>query len=412
MAILAYGINHKTAPIAIREQIAFNPEQTVTALQSLQQKPAVNEAVILSTCNRTEIYSAIDDIELLQNWMSQHHSLNSTDIAPFSYHFKGIHAVQHLMRVASGLDSMVLGEKQILGQIKKAYALACDTGMVGKKFKHLFPTVFAASKLIRNQTAIDKSPVSIAYGIVQLAKRIFSSLHRCQILLVGTGEIMELVATHLSSHAVKKIIVANRTVEKARSFANSLNADAIRIGDIPQHLAKTDIVISATASQLPIIGKGLIESTLKQQKHRPLLMIDLAIPRDIEPEVDELDDVYLYNIDDLQDIISQNQKNREDAAKQAEALIEIQALNYMRQCRVLDAGKIIQSYRSQLESMRDQELAKALKQIHNGQDPEAALHLLAHNLVNKVMHKPTVKLRDAAYNEQLDMLMLAQEIFS
>ena len=411
MPLLAYGINHKTAPISVREKWSFNPAQTPDVLRELQKFTAVNEAVLLSTCNRTEIYTVQENYSGIEQWLSHHPSMKQFDLTPYHYHYEGFEAVRHLIRVATGLDSMVLGEPQILGQIKQAYQLACETGTVGERLQHIFPAIFAASKVIRSNTEIGNNSVSLAYVIIQLAKRIFSSLKKCRVLLVGAGEIMELVATHLNSHGIHQIIVANRHVENAKRIADAFHGRAIRIGDIPAYIKDVDIVITGTASQLPILGKGMMESALKFKRSRPIFMVDLAVPRDIEPEVAQLEDIYLYNIDDLQSLIAQNMKNRESAAKHAEAMAEIQAEHYLRQLRILDSTDIITRYREQMECLRDQECQKALEQLQRGQNSEETLRNMARNLTNKMMHQPTTKLRKAAYDDRVDILLLAKELF-
>lgn len=411
MSFLAYGINHRTAPIAIRERIAFNPKGVSNILRAWAEREAVNEAVLLSTCNRTEIYTISEFKQKIQCWLHSQVSRQEVEIASFCYLYEGIDAVRHLMRVASGLDSMVLGEAQILSQVKQAYFLAHETGTIGKQLQHLFPAVFSASKQIRSKTTIGKNPISISYATVQLIKRIFSKINRCQVLLIGAGSIIELIATYLYECGVKKIMIANRTPEKAQLLSEQFNGHAIRITDIPAYLKDVDIVVSATMSQLPILGKGMIESALKYKKRRPLFMADLAVPRDIEPEAGMLEDVYLYNIDDLQSVIAQNLKNREEAAKQAEAMVEMRALNYIRQRQVLNASNIIRDYRKKVEDIRTQEVAKAIDQLQRGQYPPTILNNLSYNLINKIMHVPTVKLRQAAYNEQNEILILAKELF-
>ncbi len=411
MPLLTCGINHKSAPIQVREQLAFNSEHTPKVLRNLLKHRAVNEAALLSTCNRTEIYTVSEDTDAIKSWLANRPYLANLNIASFSYFYQGIHSVRHLMRVASGLDSMVLGEPQILGQIKQAYNIACETGAVGRELRHLFPSVFEVTKQIRNQTDIGANPISLAYIIIQLAKRIFTKLETRKVLLVGAGTIMELVATHLHASGIRHLIVANRTIEKASSLSDQFKGHAIRSGDIPNYMNDVDIVITATASQLPIIGKGMVESTLKKKKHRPIFMVDLAIPRDIEPEVSDLDDIYLYNIDDLQSVIASNLKNREESAKLAEAIIEIQVQHYMRKLNVFNSSEIIRNYREQLETLCDQELSKAIEQMQYGHDPQRIVKKLAYNLINKVMHKPTVKLRQAAYDENPDLLTFAKDLF-
>lgn len=410
MPILTFGINHKTAPVAVRERVAFDSVRAGNALQELMQLPAINEAVLLSTCNRTEIYTIADNDAEIRQWL--HKQYRDADFSDYCYDYQDVDSVRHLLRVASGLDSMIIGEPQIFGQIKRAYQLACDVGAVGKCLQHLFPAIFAASKAVRQQTEIGKSAVSVAYAATQLARRIFTDLANHQVLLIGAGNTIELLATHLYGQGVRNLYIANRTIAKASELADQFHGTAMRIGDIPLVLPHVDILVTATSSQLPIIGKGMIESTLKLKKRRPIFMVDLAVPRDIESQVGELEDVYLYNIDDLQTVITQNLKNRERAAQQAEAMIEMQALNYMRQLRVLDAGDIIRSYRNQLESLRDQVLLKATERLQNGDDPQTVMQFMSHSLINKIMHQPTLAIRQAACNEQIDLLILAKDLFN
>lgn len=411
MSILAYGINHHSAPIAIREKLAFDLTCLPNTLQNLVQLPAVNEAVILSTCNRTEIYTNATQPETVQHWLAEQKSLSHFNIEPYCFKHEGQDAVKHIMRVASGLDSMILGEPQVLGQMKQAYQLASDAGTVGMQLKNLFPAVFAASKIIRTQTNIGAHAVSLAYTIVQLSKHIYDQLTDCRVLFIGAGETIDLIATYLHQHKVKQIIVANRTVEKAAQIAGPIGAQIISMRDIPNYLKESDIVISATASQLPILGKGMIETALKQKKQRPLFLVDLAVPRDIEPEVAHLENVYLYNLDDLQKIISDNLKNRKAAAEQAEALIELQASHYLQHMRLQSAQDIIVHYRKKLENLSQHESQKALLQLQSGLSPQLIIEQLGYNLINKIMHEPTIQLRDAAKNTDYELITLAKKLF-
>ncbi|WP_259423747.1 glutamyl-tRNA reductase [Coxiella burnetii] len=411
MPLLVCGINHQSAPLTVREKLVFTPERTPLALQSLLAEKAVNEALLLSTCNRTEIYTTVDEAATILRWLSKQPQLSGIDLRSFCYARRDIEMVRHVMRVGSGLDSMVLGEPQILGQMKQAYLLARRIGAVGSELGRLFPAVFAATKRIRSETAIGANPVSIAYTVVQLAKRIFSHLNQCQILLIGAGETIELVFSHLYNQGARHFFIANRTLTRAKQIAEPYHAQAIRLSDIPTYLPKVDIVISATMSQLPLVGKGAVESALRQRKRRPLFMADLALPRDIEPETAQLEDVYLYNIDDLQTLIAQNRQTREAAAKQAEAMVEMQAIHYMRQLQVHKAGDTIRRFRERVEMLRDQELEKALAHFQRTNDPKAVIAHFAHNLTNKILHQPTTKLRQAAYEDQVQLLLSAKELF-
>lgn len=410
MPLFSCGINHQSAPIDIRERLTVNPAQTKRVLDELCRMEAVNEAVLLSTCNRTEIYMAGAHPEAVRQWFQQ--QLHAAQINAESHYY--LHqddaAVRHLLRVSSGLDSMVLGEPQIFGQIKQAYRIACETGSARQQLRHLFPAAFAASKTIREETQIGANPVSMAYATVQTAKRIFTHLANCCVLLIGAGELMELMLTHLQGQGVRQIIIANRTLDKAQHLAEPCGGLGIRIGDIPTYLPQADIVITATASQLPIIGKGMMERTVKIKKRRPILMIDLAVPRDIEPEVGQLTDVYLYNIDDLQCVIDANLKNRHIAAEQAEALVELQVAHYMQQLQVSHISNIIAQFRQETEVLRDQVTQKALDELRQGRDPSAIIQQLSAQLTNKILHQPTMKLRQFAYQQQTDALMIARKL--
>lgn len=411
MSVLAFGINHHSSPVDVRERIAFSGDKLSHALQQLTAEPFIDEAVILSTCNRTEIYTAKAKPEQLRHWLSKHHILNDFDITPYCYHHQGLAAVRHLMRVASGLDSMIVGEPQIFGQIKNAFQLACDQGAVGEHLRQLFPAVFATSKHVRSSTNIGRCPVSVAYAVVKLCKESISNLSQANVLLVGAGTTIELVATHLNDCNINQLTVANRTLDKAHELADQYNGEAIRIGDIPEKLSDIDIIITATASQLPILGKGLFERTDDQRQHRPLFIADLAMPRDVEPEVGQLPHITLYNIDDLRNVINTNMHDRLTAAEQAEAMIELYAASYMRELRINDASDIIRHYRNSMIKQRDCELDKAMTQLKAGKNPEAVLKNFARNFVNKAMHHPTVTLRQAASDGQLNLLTLAKELF-
>ncbi|WP_455202667.1 glutamyl-tRNA reductase, partial [Kaarinaea lacus] len=339
MSILAFGINHKTAPVDIRERVAFEPGEICHALKDLVSQPAINEAAIISTCNRTELYCGLEknDLAMIVNWLRKYHELGERDIQPYVYAHPDHDAVRHLLRVASGLDSMVLGEPQILGQMKDAYSAANEAGTLGGLLDRLFQHTFAVAKQVRTDTQIGASPVSVAFAAVSLSKQIFSELSNHTALLIGAGETIELAARHLHESGIGRMIIANRTIERAHNLAAEFNAYAISLPDIPGHLAEADIVISSTASPLPILGKGSVESALKVRKHRPILMIDIAVPRDIESEVGDLDDVYLYTVDDMQEIIQEGLRSRQEAAEQAEEIIDTQVSHFMNWLQSLGA---------------------------------------------------------------------------
>ena len=320
MRLLAVGINHKTAPLEIRERVAFAPDRLPEALHDLRARSRVEEAAILSTCNRTELVCCTKNTTANEvvTWLGNYHHLRQEQVAPYVYLHPEQNAVRHMLRVASGLDSMILGEPQILGQIKSAYATAMQAGTVGTLLGRLFQHTFSVAKQVRTDTAIGSSPVSVAFAAVSLAKQIFDDLPQRTVMLIGAGETIELAARHLHENGIGRIIIANRTVEKAHALASNFSGYAIELAEIPAHLAEADIVISSTASPLPILGKGAVERAIKARKHRPMLMVDIAVPRDIEPEVGDLRDIYLYTVDDLQEIIQEGLKSRQEAAKQAE----------------------------------------------------------------------------------------------
>ena len=305
MAFLALGINHKTASVAVRERVAFTPEKLVEALRELCRLTPSREAAILSTCNRSELYLEQDALAVdeVLAWLADFHPLNVAELRDCAYVHADEAAVRHMMRVACGLDSLVLGEPQILGQMKSAYAVAREAGTVGPLLGRLFQATFSTAKTVRTDTAIGENPVSVAFAAVSLAKQIFADLHRSQALLIGAGETITLVARHLYEQGVKRIVVANRTLERASQLAEQFGAHAVLLSEIPNELVNSDIVISSTASQLPILGKGAVERALKQRRYKPIFMVDIAVPRDIEPEVGNLDDVYLYTVDDLHEVI-------------------------------------------------------------------------------------------------------------
>ncbi|WOX04896.1 glutamyl-tRNA reductase [Microbulbifer pacificus] len=409
MPIIALGINHDSAPVAVRERVAFAPEVMPSALAEARTALECRELAILSTCNRTEIYGEVAP-ELLLAWISDYHGVPLDQLSGCHYQFSDELAVRHMMRVACGLDSLVLGEPQILGQMKSAYAVARESGSVGSTLHNVFQQVFSVAKKVRTETAIGENPVSVAYAAVSLASRIFTDLGQQTALLIGAGETIELVARHLLDKGVKKLIVANRTLSRAQSLAEDFGAEAILLADIPEYLPRADIVISSTASQLPILGKGAVETALKQRRHRPMFMVDIAVPRDIEPQVAKLDDVYLYTVDDLRGVIDEGRRLREQAAEAAHHIVDAAAHAFMREQRSLQAVDSIRSYRQQAQAVSKDELEKALIQLRAGGDPEQLLEQMARTLTNKLIHAPTVALRQATADGDLERLRIAREI--
>lgn len=413
MGLLALGINHKTAPVNVREQVAFAPENMVQVLQHACTVLQLNEMAILSTCNRTELYcsSELQGSRAVLEWLGEHHGLAVDELEACSYAYWDDEAIKHMMRVASGLDSMVLGEPQILGQIKSAYAVARDANTLGGHLEKLFQNTFSVAKQVRTETAIGENPVSVAYAAVSLAQHIFADMSRTKALLIGAGKTIDLVARHLKQNGVTDMVVANRTLQRAEELAASFGAHAVLLSDIPEQLRDADIVIASTASQLPILGKGAVERALKTRKHRPMYMVDIAVPRDIEPEVGELSDVYLYSVDDLKQVIDENLKSRQNAAQEAEAFVELGALNMVREMRALDAVSTVKAYREQSTDIRDVELSKALKQLDSGQDPQQVMTQLARALTNKLVHSPCIEMKKASAEGRTEVMELAQQLF-
>lgn len=413
MSLLCIGLNHTTAPVNIRERVTFGPDIVVGALRSLCDVSNVQESVILSTCNRTEIYCSADTEcpEDIREWIAKFHGLSTEDISPYLYTHVEDPAVDHLLSVASGLDSLVLGEPQILGQVKSAFQTASDASSTGKILTRLFQHAFTTAKQVRTDTAIGDSPVSVAFAAVSLARQIFSDISEQTALLVGAGETIELAARHLNQMGVGDIIVANRTVERAHTLADEFGGKAIGLTDLADNLYHADIVIASTASPLPVLGKGAVERALKQRKHQPMFMVDIAVPRDIEPEVGELEDVYLYTVDDLEEVIQNNMRSRQEAAEQAKDIIELQTHEFRNWLKSLDAVSLIQGYRQQSEQLRDEVLEKALQMLEKGKSAEDCMAFLANTLTNKLLHTPSSQLREAGSLGRTDLLDAANTIF-
>ena len=413
MPLLALGLNHQTAPVSVRERIAFAPERLQSALRDLLNCGGAREAAILSTCNRTEVYCGLKDENGRQvvEWLGDYHKLRTVDLQPYLYRYTNQRAVRHILRVASGLDSLVLGEPQILGQIKAAYQVANSAGALGVRLERLFQHTFSVAKQVRTDTRIGASPVSVAFAAAGLARQIFADLPRCAALLIGAGDTIELVARHLHESGVGRLIVANRTLERAHALAASFAGYAIALDEIPAHLGEADIVIASTASPDPLLGAALVRQCLKQRRHRPMFMVDLAVPRDIDPAVAELDDVYLYTVDDLKDIIQDNLRSRQAAAQQAEEIIDTQVEHFMAWLRTQGSVASIRALRRQAEATRDEAMDRARRQLAQGKDPTTVLEMLAHTLTNKFLHVPCTGLREAAAEGDAAMLNLIKTLY-
>ncbi|MDF0751868.1 glutamyl-tRNA reductase [Marinobacter sp. 71-i] len=412
MALVTLGINHRTAPVELRERVAFTPERMAEAFAELRATSGASEAAILSTCNRTELYLAGDDdcAPAVLRWLAGFHDMEAGDLEEVLYVHRDSDAVRHIMRVAAGLDSMVLGEPQILGQLKDAYSLAREHGASGAFLSRLFEHTFSVAKRVRTQTAIGENPVSVAYAAVSMAHHIFADMSRNTALLIGAGKTIELVARHLADAGVKNFLVANRTLERAQALAESRGGKGILLSDIPDHLADVDIVISSTASPLPILGKGAVERALKKRKHRPYFMVDIAVPRDIEPEVGSLADVYLYTVDDLRQVIEENVRSREGAAREAENLVTDGVQQFLSQLRALDAVSTLKQFRQRAETLRDVETEKAIRALRNGADPETVMRSMARGLTNKLLHEPSIQVRKATTEGRTEVTQWLREL--
>jgi glutamyl-tRNA reductase len=413
MTLLALGINHKTAPVAVRERVAFAPDLLPAQLRDAYSASGMQEIAILSTCNRTELYCTVEGVqaEHLLAWLEKIHGVPLEQLIDCHYSLQDEDAVKHLFRVASGLDSLILGEPQILGQMKSAYAVAQEAGTIGPELGRLFRQTFSVAKKVRTDTAIGENPVSVAYAAVNMAQRIFSDLSKSRALLIGAGETIDLVAKHLVDAGVSDITVANRTLARAEALADQFGAKAILLSDIPDVLFKADMIISSTASPLPILGKGAVERAMKKRKHAPMFMVDIAVPRDIEAEVAEVNDVYLYNLDDLKDIIEENVRSRQDAALDAQEIIEAGSSDFMRQLRTLDAVTTLKAFRQHAEKIRDLELEKAMKRLAKGDDVQKVMATMASMLTNKLIHRPTVSMREASAEGRKEVMDWVQELY-
>lgn len=409
--LFVLGVNHKTASLSLRERVAFGPERIDDALAALTSVPGVREGVILSTCNRTELYCAVDSgaSEEVALWLSHFQHLTEDELQPALYQLQDGEAVRHLMRVAAGLDSLVLGEPQILGQVKQAYTDSRENKSVDASMEKLFQKSFSVAKRVRTETEIGGSAVSVAYAACTLAKHIFESIADSTVLLVGAGETIELVAKHLSANGCTKMIVANRTRERALGLAEEFGAEVISLNEIPDHLHRADIVISSTASPLPIIGKGMVETALKTRKHQPMLLVDIAVPRDVESQVGDLNDAYLYSVDDLQSIVDGNIEQRKVEAIQAEAIVSEESAAFMSWMRSLQAVDSIRDYRKSANEIREDLLSKSLQSLAAGGDPEKVLLELSNKLTNKLIHAPTRALQSAAEQGEPAKLMVIRQ---
>jgi len=417
MHLFAFGLNHTTAPVDIREQVNFSPQRLQHALHDLIERELAQEVIILSTCNRTELYCGLDcdTTQPIINWLSHYHNIPSQSLHPHLYTYKQADVVRHLLRVACGLDSMILGEPQILGQLKSAYLTALEAGTTNRLLNKLFEHSFSVAKHVRTDTAIGSSPVSVAFAAVRLAQQICGGidgrLTQSTALLIGAGETIELAARHLHENQLGRMIVANRTVERARQLAKEFSGYAITLEEIPVHLAEADIVISSTASESYILTQDEVKQAIKIRKRRPIFMVDIAVPRDIEPAVGQLNDIYLYSVDDLNEVIQDNLRSREQAALKAEEIIDTQVTHFMGWWKSLDVVDTICDIRDQAQDSRHRLVKKAKRMIDNGKPPYEVIDFLAHTLTNNLMHEPCAQLRQAGYDGRDELVTAARELF-
>lgn len=410
MQLYTIGVNHTTAPIEIRENVAFGADSIRKALSDLTNKKAA-EAAILSTCNRTEIYVQSADALPVMGWLADYHQLDLNHIQPYTYTLANQEAVKHAFRVASGLDSMVLGEPEILGQFKQSVKLAQEAGTLGTHLHQLFQRTFEVAKEVRTNTDIGGSSISMAAATVKLAQRIFGDLCEQKILFIGAGEMITLCANHFAAQKPKSMTVANRTKERGLELAEKIHAEAILLNDLPAHFADFDIVITSTASQLPIVGLGMVERAIKARKHRPIFMVDLAVPRDIEAEVVQLDDVFLYTVDDLAQVVTDGIENRQEAAMSAETIISTRVEAFMHWLQKRKSVPTIKALRDQAETMRTAELEKAIKLIQKGESPEKVLEKLSLAIANKMLHAPSHALNQSHGDEHERLAQQLRHIY-
>jgi glutamyl-tRNA reductase len=411
MSLTAFGLNYQTAPLAIREKIAFGAAQLPEALNALLALPGVQEAAILSTCNRTEIYCNASQPEKALDWLVAHYQLEKTTLLPYLYRFDAADTARHAFRVACGLDSMVLGEAQILGQLKEAVRIAQENGALGSVLNGLFQRAFQVAKEVRTQTQIGSNSVSMAAACVRLAERIFPTIEACHVLFIGAGKMITLCATYFAAQHPKSIRIANRTQERGEALAQSVGGQAILLTDLPEHLAEYDIVISSTASTLPIVGKGMIEGALRKRRRKPIFMVDLAVPRDIEAEAGQLNDVYLYTVDDLASLVEEARDARALAALEAESIIDVQVASFVTWLQSRAIVPTIRDLKDSAERIRRNELIRAKKMLANGALLEDILESLSQGMMNKYLHAPLMTLHQAAATQQDELINLIRRIY-
>lgn len=407
MTLWVLGLNHQTAPVELRERAAFGGDALSRALASLRDTPQVAEAVLLSTCNRTELYAVAESGDALAHWLEGH----AAGLGGYLYQHADADAVRHLFRVATGLDSMVLGEPQILGQVKDAWATARDNGLLGQRLDRLFQQTFSVAKRARTDTRVGANPISVASTAVRLAQNSFARLEDSTVLLVGAGETIELAARHLSEGRVRRLLIANRTLAHAQELASRHGGVALPLTELERHLGEADVVFSATAAREPVITRAQVVTALKSRKHKPMLLFDLAVPRDIEAGVGELTDAFLYTVDDLERAVEDNRRSRREAAAEAEAIIELQVARFVETLQASAHQAPLRQLRAYGDATRTEMLEKARQQLAHGKSPDEVLELLAHGLTNRLLHPPTAALRAAALSGDTELTRAAERLF-
>jgi len=411
MPLYALGLNHSTAPLKVRELVAFHMDTLGGALRDLLGQPKVKEAAILSTCNRTEVYFHGTETEPVVRWLETFHRVPRASLSQYVYTLPQERAVPHAFRVASGLDSVVLGEPQILGQMKQAVKTAEAAGSLGLVLNRLFQRTFAVAKDVRTHTDIGNASISMAAAAIKLAERIFPSIAEQRVLLIGAGEMIDLCATHFAARQPRSITVANRTLERGAALASRVQADAITLNELPERLARFDIIVTSTASSLPILGKGMLERVIKARRHAPVFIVDLAVPRDVEPEAAELHDVFLYSVDDLANSVKDNLQIRVEAVREAEAMIAVQAESFLRWLEGRAVVPTITALHGHHDALRGAELERAKRLLANGTPADQVLEQLARGLTHKFLHGPTQALNEAGEAERAELLAMLQRVY-
>jgi glutamyl-tRNA reductase len=411
MPLLVLGINHHSAPIEVREKLAFPPETQADALNSLASRPGVTEAVLVSTCNRTEVYCRADDIAAVRAWLREEAAKSGLDIEGLLYAHSEAEAIRHAFRVASGLDSMVLGEPQILGQVKQSVRTAEHSGTLGTTLSRLFQHTFSVAKEVRTQTAIGAQSISMSAAALKLAQNLFGDISRTKMLLIGVGEMVELAATYFVAQGPQAVVVANRTLARGEAFAERFNGTAIALEQLPERLHEFDVVITGTASTLPILSKGAFERALKARRYRPMFVVDFAVPRDVEPDAADLEDLFLYTIDDLGTIVQEGAGQRQAAVVEAETIVDRQVVAFQAWLKARSAVPAIVQLRARADEYRAAELAKAKARLARGEDPAKVIEGLAAGLVNKILHHPTQALNRAAEAERETLVRAVETLF-